>query len=90
MAELQLELKQKIHQLEDALVHVKTLQGILPICAWCKKIREDDNYWRSVEEYIVEHSDASFSHSICPECREKQEIISENDKTSKTTDKIIS
>ena len=48
---------------------VKTLSGLLPICAWCKKIRDDKGYWTKVEEYIAEHSNADFTHGICPDCR---------------------
>lgn len=57
-----------IRELEDALAQVKTLRGLLPICANCKKIRDDQGYWHTVEQYIQEHSDAHFSHGICPEC----------------------
>ncbi len=52
---------------------VQNLHRILPICAWCKKIRDDRQLWLSVEEYIATHSDADFSHSICPECAQKQQ-----------------
>ncbi|WP_236888719.1 hypothetical protein [Desulfoluna limicola] len=57
-----------IRQLETALTEVKTLQGILPICASCKKIRDDKGYWGQVEEYIGRRTDAQFSHGICPDC----------------------
>jgi PAS domain S-box-containing protein len=63
---------QLIHELTNALQRVKTLSGLLPICAACKKIRDDRGYWQSVEVYIRDHSDAEFSHSICPECMAKQ------------------
>jgi PAS domain S-box-containing protein len=63
---------QLIHELTNALQHVKALSGLLPICASCKKIRDDRGYWQSVEVYIRDHSDAEFSHSICPECMTKQ------------------
>jgi len=53
------------------LAHVKQLKGLLPICMFCKKIRNDENYWQQVEEYLIEHTEADFSHSICPECLEK-------------------
>ena len=56
------------NQLRDALTHVKKLQGLLPICANCKKVRDDDGYWKQIESYISEHSDAKISHGICPEC----------------------
>ena len=55
--------------LEVALQQVKTLQGLLPICASCKKIRDDGGYWHQVESYISRHTEVEFSHSICPECR---------------------
>jgi phosphoserine phosphatase RsbU/P len=57
-----------IAELQTALTHVRQLQGILPICAWCKRIRDDHDYWTSVEEYITKHSQTEFTHSICPEC----------------------
>jgi uncharacterized circularly permuted ATP-grasp superfamily protein len=55
-------------KLEKALSEIKTLRGILPICAGCKKIRDDEGYWNIVEDYIRDHSEAEFSHAICPEC----------------------
>ncbi len=57
--------------LEDALAHIKTLSGLLPICASCKRIRDDKGYWNQLEKYFSEHSDLLFSHGICPECLEK-------------------
>ncbi len=60
-----------ILQLQKALSEVKTLRGFLPTCANCKKIRDDEGRWRHIEEYIQERSEATFSHSICPECYEK-------------------
>jgi DNA-binding NtrC family response regulator len=62
------ERKQLIFQLQEALARVKTLSGLLPICAWCKKIRDDKGYWNHVEAYIVDHTEADFTHGICPEC----------------------
>ncbi len=59
-----------ILELKDALAKVKKLSGMLPICASCKKIRDDQGYWNQIENYIREHSDAEFSHSLCPECVE--------------------
>lgn len=56
---------------ERALAQVKQLHGLLPICAYCKKIRNDRNYWEAIESYIGERSAATFSHGICPECRER-------------------
>lgn len=62
------ELKKTNVELQEALDKVKTLSGLLPICSWCKKIRDDKGYWRQIENYIRERSSAEFSHSICPEC----------------------
>jgi CheY-like chemotaxis protein len=67
---MQKTLEEKNAQLEDALANVKTLRGLLPICANCKKIRDDQGYWTQLEKYIETHSDALFSHGICPECME--------------------
>ena len=58
-------------KLNDALDHVKQLGGLLPICAECKNIRDDKGYWKQIESYISEHSEAEFSHSICPDCASK-------------------
>ena len=69
--QLEKSLRQKNKELSEALAHVKQLKGLLPICMFCKKIRNDENYWQKVEEYLVEHTEADFSHSICPECLEK-------------------
>ena len=55
-------------QLKDALANVKTLRGLLPICAWCKKIRDDKGSWHTVESYVRDRSDADFSHGMCPDC----------------------
>ncbi len=60
-----------IAELQKALKKVKTLSGFLPICASCKKIRDDKGYWNQIEVYISEHSEAEFSHGICPECAQK-------------------
>ncbi len=54
-----------------AMADIKTLRGLLPICAWCKKVRDDGGYWNQLEEYVSEHTQAEFSHGICPECRER-------------------
>jgi phosphoserine phosphatase RsbU/P len=71
MVELQQHLADRVRALEEALARVTQLQGLLPICSYCKKIRDDQNYWQQVESYIAEHSQAQFSHSICPDCYEK-------------------
>ena len=60
-----------IAELQEALAEVKTLSGLLPICATCKKIRDDQGYWNQIEAYIGEHSEAEFSHGICPGCAKK-------------------
>ena len=65
------ELKQREEALKAALKEVKTLRGIIPICSGCKKIRDDKGYWKQVEVYVRDHSDAEFSHGICPECIKK-------------------
>lgn len=62
-----------IAELQDAMAKIKTLSGLLPTCAWCRKVRDDDGYWKKVETYIEEHSDASFTHGICPECLQKND-----------------
>jgi CheY-like chemotaxis protein len=65
---LQQGLADRVKELETALGQVKQLKGLLPICAYCKKVRDDRNYWQRVETYIAAHSDARFSHGICPDC----------------------
>ena len=69
--EQQLRLADKVRELQDALDHVKTLQGLLPICSHCKKIGNDKGSWDQIEIHISEHADVNFSHSMCPECEEK-------------------
>lgn len=72
MVEMQQALQKKVRELEDALTQVKQLQGILPICAYCKQVRDDQNYWQRVETYVSSHSEAQFTHSICPDCYQKE------------------
>ena len=72
LIELQQQLSHRVQELEEALAKIKTLQGLLPICAWCKKIRSDQNYWEKVETYLGRHTDARFTHSICPDCHKQQ------------------
>jgi DNA-binding response OmpR family regulator len=67
---LQQRLALRVTELEQALSRVRQLQGLLPICAYCKRIRDDQNYWNQVETYIAEHLDIRFSHGICPSCLE--------------------
>ena len=71
IAHLQQSLAQRVDELQAALTTVKQLSGLLPICAYCKRIRRDDNYWQQLETYISEHSEADFSHGVCPACLEK-------------------
>jgi sigma-B regulation protein RsbU (phosphoserine phosphatase) len=66
--ELQTRLAERVQELEVALDRVKQLEGILPICSYCKKVRDDNDYWQSVESYVSSHSEAHFSHGICPSC----------------------
>ncbi len=66
-----MELRRLNAELQDALAQAKTLSGLLPICASCKKIRDDEGYWTQLETYIQEHSDILFSHGLCPECANK-------------------
>jgi PAS domain S-box-containing protein len=60
-----------LRELQQAVAHVKTLSGLLPICSSCKKIRDDQGYWTQVERYLMDHTDAQFSHGICPDCLHK-------------------
>lgn len=69
--EAETEREDLIKKLQEALAKIKALQGLLPICASCKRIRDDKGYWNQIELYISEHSDAVFTHGICPECVEK-------------------
>jgi phosphoserine phosphatase RsbU/P len=64
-------LASKVHELRQALKEIKTLRGIVPICSSCKKIRDDAGYWQQVEVYVRDHTEAEFSHSLCPECIRK-------------------
>jgi phosphoserine phosphatase RsbU/P len=68
MVDLQQTLTERVEELKEALLNVKQLSGLLPICSYCKKIRDDQNYWQQVESYVGKHSEAKFSHSICPHC----------------------
>ena len=66
--ELQSKLAERVRELEEAVVQVRQLQGLLPICSYCKKIRDEQNYWQRVDTYLSEHTDVMFSHGICPDC----------------------
>jgi phosphoserine phosphatase RsbU/P len=71
--ELQAGLAQRVAELEEALSQVKLLQGIIPICMYCKQVRNEREYWEKVEEYVTKRSAARFSHGICPECMRRVE-----------------
>jgi phosphoserine phosphatase RsbU/P len=71
MVQLQSELAQRVAELEEASACVNHLQGLLPMCSYCKSIRDDHDYWHRVEKYIGAHTDVRFSHGICPECWKK-------------------
>jgi DNA-binding NtrC family response regulator len=68
-----IERQKLVTELEKSRKEIKTLQGLLPMCAWCKKIRDDKGYWKNLETYIRENTDAAFTHGICPECMKKVE-----------------
>lgn len=68
VVDLQTRLAERVRELEAARAREQRLRGLLPICAWCKKIRNDQNYWQQVEEYLGAHADVHFSHGICPDC----------------------
>jgi hypothetical protein len=62
----------RVAELEAALARVKHLQGLLPICAYCKKVRDDQNGWQLLEKYIELHTEAHFTHGVCPDCRDNR------------------
>lgn len=68
---LQRALQAHVSELQQALSHVRRLHGLLPICAYCKRIRKEKNYWQQIELYISERSEAEFTHGICPECADR-------------------
>lgn len=72
MVNLQSSLAARVTDLEEALTHVQRLQGLLPICSYCKKVRNEANYWEQVDSYFSSHSDLDFTHSICPTCFDTQ------------------
>ena len=69
---LQRGLADRVRDLEDALAQVTKLRGLLPICAWCKSVRSDGDYWQSVEGYLAESGDVRVSHGICPDCAARE------------------
>src|SRR3954453_111801 len=79
---LQQKLAERVEELQTALSNVKQLRGLLPICSYCKRLRGDDQYWQQGEGYVAEHSEAQFSHGICPPCYEK--VSAELDEITRT------
>jgi len=71
VVQLQTALADRVRSLEEALANVKALQTLLPMCAYCKSIRNDQNYWEKVETYFTQHSNVAFTHSYCPSCYER-------------------
>ena len=69
--DLEQQLRNRVTELEEAMAHIKFLQGILPICMFCHRIRDDEESWRRIEDYLVEHADVQLSHGLCPQCFEK-------------------
>ena len=72
MITLQQQLAYRILALEESLAHVQQLQGLIPICAWCRQVRSDGNFWEKVESYLGKRSGLQFTHAICPTCKAKQ------------------
>jgi len=85
VVELQTTLNKRVQELQDALSHIATLQGIIPICMCCHKIRNDQESWQKIEHYIEAHSEAQFSHSVCPDCMTKyySEALADNEQEEK-------
>jgi sigma-B regulation protein RsbU (phosphoserine phosphatase) len=79
---LQRDLRRQVAELETALSQVKQLRGLLPVCAYCKKVRDDKDYWHQLESYVSAHTDARFTHGICPDCfaRARQELARRREK----------
>jgi response regulator RpfG family c-di-GMP phosphodiesterase len=69
---LQNALSGRLRELEAASGRIRTLQGLLPLCSYCKRIRDDRDYWHQVDQYIITHTDAQVSHGICPECYQRE------------------
>jgi integral membrane sensor domain MASE1 len=74
-----------VARLQQALTEIKTLRGLIPICAWCHKVRDDAGFWKEIEHYLDEHTDATFSHGICPHCvAEHESEIAEHEAAART------
>lgn len=77
--QLTLSLQDALLKIQKAQEKIKVLSGLLPICSWCKKIRDDQGYWKEVEAYVTEYSEAEFTHGMCPQCLEEQLSYSKSD-----------
>ncbi len=82
MASLQTDLARRVAELQEALAQIHELRGLLPICSYCKKIRDDGNYWHQVDGYLSSHTGVQFSHGVCPECYEKAMAELQQEETS--------
>jgi phosphoserine phosphatase RsbU/P len=85
---LQDRLADRVRELEETLAQVHRLQRLIPICAWCKKVRSDRDYWQQVEEYLSEHGQIRFSHGICPDCFARQSHKPAEAGTRSSTDSL--
>ena len=81
MVKLQTSLASRITELEEALAHVRRLQGLLPICSYCKRVRNETNYWEQVDSYLASHSEIELTHGVCPDCFER--VMKEFDQSSR-------
>jgi PAS domain S-box-containing protein len=79
---MEAERERLIADLQGALAKIKTLSGLIPVCAWCRRVRDDQGYWDNLENYIRENSDANFTHGICPECLKKTDPDTYNEFSS--------
>jgi hypothetical protein len=79
-SEEKVERERLINELQEALASIRTLKGLIPICASCKRIRDDEGYWEQIDEYIRKHSEAEFTHGICPDCARRLYQEGEEDK----------
>ncbi|MCK5022971.1 MAG: DUF3365 domain-containing protein, partial [Candidatus Aenigmarchaeota archaeon] len=79
------EQQELIKTLQRALLEIKTLQGIVPICSFCKKIRDDKGFWNQVESYVSKHTEAKFSHGVCPDCQREHYPELNNNKDNETS-----
>lgn len=87
MIEMRFELNENVKELKKALAEVRTLKGIVPICANCKNVRDDQGYWNRVESYLNEHTEADFTHAVCPDCMKRLYPQFDDDSNVKETKK---